>query len=120
GRPPAAGRRVTPKHVTPPCVEPTHGRLEFQESPGPRRGFSFKMRRMTANPLRWTFRAQCLLGFAVCAALLAFALYTQYFLALVPCPLCIFQRVAFAALGLVLLVAGLHAPRGAGGRRTYG
>ena len=28
---------------------------------------------MTANPFRWTFRAQCLLGFAVCAALLAFA-----------------------------------------------
>lgn len=78
------------------------------------------MPRMTTNPLRWTFRAQCLLGFAACAALLAFALYTQYFQALVPCPLCIFQRIAFAALGLVFLVAGLHAPRGRGGRRAYG
>ena len=78
------------------------------------------MPRMTTNPLRWTFRAQCLLGFSVCAALLAFALYTQYFQALVPCPLCIFQRIAFAALGLVFLVAGLHAPRGRGGRRAYG
>ena len=75
---------------------------------------------MTMNPLRWTFRAQCLLGFAVCAALLAFALYTQYFQALVPCPLCIFQRIAFAALGLVFLVAGLHAPRGNRGRRAWG
>ena len=58
---------------------------------------------MTANPLRWTFRAQCLLGFVMCAALLAFALYTQYFQALVPCPLCIFQRVS-AALETTTLI----------------
>ena len=37
-----------------------------------------------------------------------------------PCPLCIFQRIAFAALGVVFLVGGLHAPQGAGGRRAYG
>lgn len=70
--------------------------------------------------MRWSFRAQCLLGFAVCAALLGFALYTQLHGGLQPCPLCIFQRIAFAALGLVFLVAGLHAPSGAGGRRAYG
>lgn len=70
--------------------------------------------------MRWSFRAQCLLGFAVCAALLGFALYTQLRGGLQPCPLCIFQRIAFAALGLVFLVAGLHAPSGAGGRRAYG
>jgi disulfide bond formation protein DsbB len=74
---------------------------------------------MTMNPLRWSFRARCLGGFAVCAALVAFALYAQLHDGLQPCPLCIFQRVAFAVLGLVLLVAGLHAPRG-GGQRTYG
>ncbi|MFC7301352.1 disulfide bond formation protein B [Cognatiluteimonas weifangensis] len=72
------------------------------------------------NPLRWSFRARCLAGFAVCAALIAYALYAQLVDGLQPCPLCIFQRVAFAALALVLLIAGLHAPRGDGGRRAYG
>lgn len=75
---------------------------------------------MTMNPLRWSFRARCLAGFAACAALIAYALYTQLADGLQPCPLCIFQRVAFAVLGLVLLVAGLHAPHGDGGRRVYG
>ncbi|MBP7656640.1 MAG: disulfide bond formation protein B, partial [Pseudoxanthomonas sp.] len=27
------------------------------------------------NPLRWSFRAQCFLGFAICAGLLGYALY---------------------------------------------
>lgn len=75
---------------------------------------------MTPNPLRWTFRSQMLAGFVACAALLAFALYSQFALGLLPCPLCIFQRVAFAALGLVFLAAALHAPKRAGGRRAWG
>lgn len=77
---------------------------------------------MTPNPLRWSFRAQFLLGFALCAALLGFALYTQYrdVNPLDPCPLCIFQRMAFAALGMVFLLGGLHAPNGVSGRRAYG
>lgn len=75
---------------------------------------------MTANSFHWSFRAQCLLGFATCCALLGFALYTQFHGGLLPCPLCIFQRVAFAALAAVFLVAGLHAPVGRGGRATYG
>ena len=72
------------------------------------------------NPVRWSFRAQCLLGFAVCAVLLGVALYTQLHGGLLPCPLCIFQRIAFAAAGVVFLAAGLHAPRGAVGQRAYG
>lgn len=75
---------------------------------------------MTLNPFRWSFRSQCLAGFAACAALIAFAIYSQFAWGLDPCPLCIFQRIAFAALGLVFLVAGLHAPRGATGRAVYG
>jgi len=67
-----------------------------------------------------TFRARFLLGFLACAGLLGFAFYSQLYLGLEPCPLCIFQRVAFAALGLVFLLGALHAPRGAGGRRAYG
>ena len=46
-------------------------------------------------------------------------MYTQYCtVTSMPCPLCIFQRIAFAALGVVFLLGGLHAPRGAGGRRA--
>jgi disulfide bond formation protein DsbB len=75
---------------------------------------------MTLNPLRWSFRSQCLTGFAVCAALIGFAIFSQFAWGLEPCPLCIFQRIAFAALGIVFLVAGLHAPRAAAGRAVYG
>lgn len=75
---------------------------------------------MAANPFRWTFRAQFLLGFAICAALLGFALYTEKVGGLLPCPLCIFQRIAFAVLALVFLLGGLHGPRSTGGRRTWG
>ena len=67
-----------------------------------------------------SFRQLFLLGFAACAGLLAYAIYLQLYAGLEPCPLCIFQRVAFAALGLVFLIGGLHAPRGSSGRRAYG
>lgn len=80
------------------------------------------LRRMSPNLFRWSFRAQFLLGFVVCAGLIAFAYHTQYrgVNPLDPCPLCIFQRIAFAALALVFLLGGLHAPDGRGGRRVYG
>lgn len=51
-----------------------------------------------------------LLGFLVCAALLGFGLYLQYVEQQDPCPLCIFQRVAFMALAAVFLIAALHGP----------
>ena len=57
-------------------------------------------------------------GFVACAALLAYALYTQFYLGLEPCPLCIFQRIGVALLGLVFLAAAVHNPRG-GGRYAY-
>jgi disulfide bond formation protein DsbB len=71
------------------------------------------------NPFRWPFRAQCFAGFAVCTALLAYAYFVQFQLGIEPCPLCIFQRLAFIAMGLVFLVGAIHAPR-ATGRRLYG
>ena len=52
-------------------------------------------------------RQVCLLGALVCVLLLAFALYSEFYLGLVPCPLCIFQRVGMAALGLALVLAAL-------------
>ena len=75
---------------------------------------------MSANPLAWSFRAQFLAGGAICFALIGAALYIQHGMLMMPCPLCILQRVAFAVLGAVLLAGGLHAPKGARGRRAYG
>ncbi len=71
------------------------------------------------NPFRWSFRAQFLSGFLACAALLAYALYSQYYGGLMPCPLCTFQRGAFILLGVIFLIGALHAPSGQGGRRVY-
>lgn len=59
------------------------------------------------------------LGFAVCAGLLAFAYYLQYYEHQEPCPLCILQRVAFMALAAIFLVAFLHGP-GRTGTIIYG
>ena len=53
-----------------------------------------------------------LAGFAVCAALLAYALYGEHMLGLEPCPLCILQRIAVLATALVFLGAAMHRARG--------
>ncbi|HEX5126919.1 MAG TPA: disulfide bond formation protein B [Rhodocyclaceae bacterium] len=64
-------------------------------------------------------RAGFLLAFLVCAGLIAFGLVLQHVEGLEPCPLCILQRYAFVACGLVALIAGLHNPTGFM-RRVYG
>ncbi|WP_026180451.1 disulfide bond formation protein B [Hahella ganghwensis] len=51
------------------------------------------------------------LAFAVIAGLMGFAFYLQYVEGLEPCPLCMAQRIAFVALGLVFLAAFLHGPK---------
>ncbi len=66
-----------------------------------------------------TYRIIFLAGFLLCAALIATALYFQYAVGLEPCPLCILQRVAFMAVGIILALGFLHNPRG-WGRRIYG
>jgi protein dithiol:quinone oxidoreductase len=60
-----------------------------------------------------------LVGFFLCVGLIAYALYAQFELGLDPCPLCIFQRIGIAALGVVFLIAALHNPRRSGAR-IYG
>ncbi len=60
-----------------------------------------------------------LLLFAVAAAvtaLLGYALYTQYFEGLEPCPLCMTQRFFYALVGIAALVGALHNRGG----RVYG
>jgi protein dithiol:quinone oxidoreductase len=55
-------------------------------------------------------RLAYLLGFLVCAALMGWALWLQYGLELEPCPLCMFQRIAVMATGIVFLIAAFHNP----------
>ncbi len=63
-------------------------------------------------------RAGYIAGAVLCAGLLGFGLYLQYVDGQEPCPLCIFQRVAFMALGAVFLMAAVHGP-GKTGARVY-
>jgi disulfide bond formation protein DsbB len=55
-------------------------------------------------------RAGYAAAFLVCAGLLGFALYLQHYQGQDPCPLCIFQRVAYMALMAIFLVAAVHGP----------
>jgi disulfide bond formation protein DsbB len=59
-----------------------------------------------------------LAGFLVCAGMMAFALYAEHNMLLTPCPLCVFQRMAVMALGIIFLIAVLHNPSG-WGQRIY-
>lgn len=46
----------------------------------------------------------------ICAALLGFGYYLQYVQGLVPCPLCVFQRIAYMAVLAVAFVGLIHGP----------
>ncbi|GAB2541770.1 disulfide bond formation protein B [Rhodanobacter koreensis] len=70
------------------------------------------------NPFRWSYRISFFVGFLICAGLLGFALFAEYHWGMFPCPLCIFQRVAFIVMALFFLLGALHAPRG-GARWVY-
>jgi len=65
-----------------------------------------------------SWRIGNLAAFIVCAGMMSFALFAQYSWRMEPCPLCIFQRVALFALGIVFLLAGIH-HAGRIGRRLY-
>ena len=45
-----------------------------------------------------------------CAALIGAALYFQHFQNLMPCPMCMFQRVFVVAFGILLFIKALHHP----------
>jgi disulfide bond formation protein DsbB len=48
--------------------------------------------------------------------MMAYALYAEHVLYLMPCPLCVLQRLAVIVLGLLFLAAAIHAPGKSGGR----
>ena len=56
--------------------------------------------------------------FLGCAALISYALYLQLVENLLPCPLCVVQRIAYWLTGLTALVAFFYTP-GTVGRRIY-
>jgi disulfide bond formation protein DsbB len=49
-------------------------------------------------------------GFLACAGLLAYAYILQFIDDLEPCPLCIFQRIAFIAVGMLFLASAIFGP----------
>ena len=65
------------------------------------------------------FRLLSLLPFLACAGLLAYALYVEHVMFLMPCNLCILQRVVFFAIG-VLFLLGSFKPVMYWGRKLMG
>jgi disulfide bond formation protein DsbB len=49
-----------------------------------------------------------------CTAMILYALYVQHALFIDPCPLCVFQRMAFIWIGAMALLAFIHNPAGSG------
>ena len=60
---------------------------------------------LARGPANW-------LGAGTCAAAVALAFYAQYGMNLVPCHLCIFQRVTMAALGVAFALAAFFSRPG--------
>ena len=71
------------------------------------------------NPFNWSFREQFLLGATVSLGMIVAAITVGGVLGLEACPLCIFQRVGFGALGLMFLCGALFAPSGPTGRGVW-
>lgn len=69
--------------------------------------------------MKTTARPLFFITFLICAATLAYAMYLQEAKHLLPCPLCVVQRVAYWLVGLSALLAFVHNPA-ALGRRVYG
>jgi len=49
--------------------------------------------------------------FTVCIGLLGFGLYLEHVVGLEPCPLCIFQRVAYIIIAVISLIGAIHNPQ---------
>lgn len=74
------------------------------------------------SPSMLTNKNLLLLIWSGTIVLIAIALYMQYFMDLIPCALCMTQRVFVIVVGLVALIAWLHhsaTPLGKKGLRSY-
>ena len=65
---------------------------------------------MKSISFRWAFGSIAL----VCFSLIGYALYLQHMEGQLPCPLCIFQRYAFLAIGITALIGTVHGPQRTG------
>ncbi len=65
-----------------------------------------------------SFRSSRFLFFFISHELIIAAYYFQFIDNLEPCPLCIFQRLVFAAMALLFLLAAVHNPK-ANGQKYY-
>ena len=66
-----------------------------------------------------SFRPMMAIGGIIAFAARGFALVLQYAFGLEPCPMCVFQRVAMIAVGLIMLAAALHGPSSRLGQGIY-
>ena len=81
---------------------------------------TFNMPGILTTPLtRVQFRLLTLLPFLTCAGLLAYALYVEHVMFLMPCNLCILQRVVFIGIGLLYFLACFK-PAQYWGRKLFG
>ena len=67
--------------------------------------------------IRFNSRIWFFLGFLGCVTLLSMGAYFQLVQGLNPCPLCISQRLAILATGIVFLIAAIHNPQQTGTTR---
>ena len=76
---------------------------------------------MPSQSLRNFFggRTGYFIGFLASFGFVVFGLFIQQKYNLEPCPLCIFQRIAFLVMGGFFLLSALHNP-GTSGRKVYG
>ncbi len=49
--------------------------------------------------------------FVICASLLGFGLYLEHVVGLEPCPLCVFQRIAYIVIAVISLIGAIHNPQ---------
>jgi len=69
----------------------------------------------TTKSIRFSF----FIGFIITLLMIALALFMQHYMELLPCPLCIVQRVIVMVLAVVFFMGFLHNPA-TWGRRVYG
>ncbi len=66
---------------------------------------------MSMNKLMQNARGFYFLILVTCSLLLGFGYYLEFYQALTPCPLCVFQRVAYMVVGGICLLGFVHRPQ---------
>ncbi len=61
--------------------------------------------------IKFNSRIWFIVGFISCFLMLVTGAYFQYIEELEPCPLCISQRIAILATGIIFLIAAIHNPK---------